>query len=118
MLGKNQCEHGQLARSCEICHSPGVWRIEGDKVKTAISAGCKHVAMVNYFDCGTDDPRSISKEEHEANAKLIAAAPEMLDALQIALGIINRYAKNNKQIDGYSKIKDAIKLAVEGEQYK
>ena len=38
--------------------------------------------MVAYFDCGTGDPRSISKEEHEANARLIAAAPEMLEVLR------------------------------------
>jgi len=62
-------------------HSKDPWRIEGDKVKTAISSGCKHVAMVNYFDCGPGDPRSISKEEHEANAKLIVAAPDMLKVL-------------------------------------
>ena len=28
------------------------------------------------------DPRSISKEEHEANARLISAAPEMLEVLR------------------------------------
>lgn len=63
-------------------HSNAPWRIEGDNVKTGISSGCKHIAMVNYFDCGTGDPRSISKEEHEANARLIAAAPEMLEVLR------------------------------------
>jgi hypothetical protein len=63
-------------------HSNAPWRVEGENVKTAISSGCKHIAMVNYFDCGIGDPRSISKEEHEANAKLIAAAPEMLEALR------------------------------------
>ncbi len=26
----------------------------------------KVLEMVEYFDCGTGDPRSISKEEHEA----------------------------------------------------
>jgi len=62
-------------------HSKDPWRIEGDKVKTAISSGCKHVAMVNYFDCGPGDPHSISKEEHEANAKLIVAAPDMSKVL-------------------------------------
>lgn len=63
-------------------HSNYPWRIEGENVKTAISSGCKHIAMVNYFDCGSEDPRTISKEEHEANARLIAAAPEMLEVLR------------------------------------
>lgn len=97
-------------------HSKGIWRIEGDKVKTAISAGCKHIAMVNYFDCGPGDPRSITKDEHEANARLIAAAPSMLEALHIAVDIINRYANNNKRIAGYSSIEDAIKRAEEGKR--
>ena len=64
-----------------IVHTNGPWSIEGDRVKTAISSGHKHVAMVNYFNCGAGDPRTISDEEHEANAKLIAAAPDMLEVL-------------------------------------
>jgi len=62
-------------------HTNGPWKIEGETVKTAISSGCKHIAMVNYFDRGSGDPRSISKDEHEANARLIASAPEMLEVL-------------------------------------
>jgi len=63
-------------------HSNAPWRIESEHVKTAIFSGYKHIAMVKYFDCGSGDPRTISKEEHEANARLIAAAPEMLEALR------------------------------------
>ena len=81
-------------------HSNAPWRIEGVNVKTAISSGCKHVAMVNYFDCGKGDPRSIMKEEHEANAKLIAAAPEMLEALKT---LLERYSSfiGNEGIECY-----------------
>jgi hypothetical protein len=63
-------------------HTPGPWRIEGDIVKTVISDGFKHVATVNYFNCGTGDPRTISKKEHAANARLIAKAPELIEALR------------------------------------
>jgi hypothetical protein len=50
--------------------SPAPWRIEGENVKTAISSGCKHIAMVNYFDIGKSDPRSITKKElkHECDS--------------------------------------------------
>ena len=63
-------------------HTNAPWRIEGDQIRTSISSGVKHVAMVNYFNCGSGDPRTITDEEHEANAKLIASAPEMLEVLR------------------------------------
>jgi len=62
--------------------TPGPRMVEGERVKTAISAGAKHIAMVNYFDCGPGDPRSITKEEYEANANLITAAPFMFEVLK------------------------------------
>ena len=49
-------------------HTPGPWRIEGDNVRTAISAGHKHISMVNYFNCGTGDPRSITGEGRRAKS--------------------------------------------------
>ena len=98
-------------------HSNAPWRIEGENVKTAISSGCKHIAMVNYFDCGIGDPRSISKEEHEANARLIAAAPEMLEALRR----VDNYFTQPGEDDwvrfckeALEPVRRAIKLAMEG----
>ena len=99
-------------------HSNAPWRIEGVNVKTAISSGCKHVAMVNYFDCGKGDPRSIMKEEHDANAKLIAAAPEMLEVLR---WLDNEMDCRDDEFGGclfsrgdFEKVRMAIKLAMEG----
>jgi hypothetical protein len=98
-------------------HSNAPWRIEDVNVKTAISSGCKHVAMVNYFDCGKGDPRSISKEEHEANARLIAAAAEMLEALRR----VDNYFTQPGEDDwirfckeALEPVRRAIKLAMEG----
>ena len=98
-------------------HSNAPWRIEGENVKTAISSGCKRIAMVDSFDCGTGDPRSISKEEHEANARLIAAAPEMLEALRR----VDNYFTQPGEDDWIRFCKEAlepvrlaIKLAMEG----
>lgn len=99
-------------------HSNAPWRIEGDMVKTAISSGCKHVAMVNYFDCGSGDPRSIGKEEHAANAKLIAAAPEMLEVLRWLDAELDC---RDDEFGGclfsrgdFERVRRAIKLAMEG----
>ena len=99
-------------------HSNAPWRIEGENVKTAISSGCKHIAMVNYFDCGIGDPRSISKEEREANAKLIAAAPEMLEVLRWLDAEMDCRADDYGGVlfsrGDFEKVRRAIKLAMEG----
>jgi hypothetical protein len=99
-------------------HSNAPWRIEGENVKTAISSGCKRIAMVDYFDCGTGDPRSISKEEHEANARLIAAAPEMLEVLRWLDNAYDCREAYNGNVafshEDLEKVRRAIKLAMEG----
>lgn len=59
-------------------YTPGPWVIN-KRVKTSINANGKHIAMVNWFRCGGHD--DVFDEEHYANANLIAAAPELLDAL-------------------------------------
>jgi hypothetical protein len=61
----------------KLKHTPGKWECNY-KLRTAINAGEKHIAMVNFFNDGSDS-RSVCGDEHEANARLIAAAPEMLD---------------------------------------
>lgn len=75
--------------------------------------------MVNYFDCGVDDPRSISKQEHEANAKLIAAAPEMLEVLRWLDAEMDyrddEFGAVMFSRGDFEKVRRAIKLAMEGE---
>jgi len=61
-------------------HTPGPW--EANKsLRTSINAGPKHIAMVNFWH--SDDERDVSGEEHEANARLITAAPELLAACEL-----------------------------------
>ena len=83
-------------------HSNAPWRIECENVKTAISSGHKHIAMVSYFDCGTGDPRSISKEEHEANAHLIAAAPELYEALDELADLMQGVIEGDYKPDSFT----------------
>ena len=59
-------------------HTPGPW-IKDSRLKTAINAGFKHVAMVSMYQ-SKDDRQNVCGDEHEANANLIAAAPDMLAA--------------------------------------
>ena len=50
--------------------------------------------------------QKISKEETKANAKLIAAAPEMLEALQIGLKLLHdcKFTNNDEPVDIIEKV--------------
>lgn len=99
-------------------HTNGPWMIEGDQIRTAINSGVKHVAMVNYFDCGSGDPRTITDEEHKANAMLIAAAPEMLGVLRLLDAEMDCRDEDYGGVlfsrGDFEKVRQAIKLAMEG----
>ena len=56
-------------------HTPGPWHVDSTHVRHAINTNDVHIAMGNIGPGLTED-------EGIANANLIAAAPELLDALQ------------------------------------
>ncbi|MEY0558841.1 hypothetical protein [Providencia sp. PROV113] len=62
----------------EFKGTPGPWVID-EWSMTGINSESKHVALVNYSHHGL--PNDVYGDEHEANANLIAAAPELLEAL-------------------------------------
>lgn len=62
----------------EFKGTPGPWVID-EWSMTGINSESKHVALVNYSHHGL--PNDVYGDEHEANAHLIAAAPELLEAL-------------------------------------
>jgi hypothetical protein len=86
-------------------HTPAPWKIEKRSL-TAINTENKHIAMVNYSYRGLES--DVIGEEHEANARLIASAPELLEAL-------NHCAEAMESIDydEDSRIGRAIKQAYE-----
>ena len=59
-------------------YTKGEWRIVPD-TSTAINCGKKHIAYVNYFRSESKE-KDITIEEHQDNAKLIAASPLLLEA--------------------------------------
>lgn len=70
-------------------HTNGPWEADATHCRTAINSKAtansprKHIAMVNI----TKNPEyEITIEEHEANARLIAAAPELYAALERLYG--------------------------------
>ena len=103
-------------------HSNGPWEADATHCRTAINAKAtansprKHIAMVNI---AKNPEYEITKEEHEANAKLIAAAPEMLEALR---WLDNEMDCRDDNFGGvifsrgdFERVRRAIKLAMKGE---
>lgn len=67
-------------------HTPGPWRYAGH--------GGTHVLDSNGRCIGdAPQPHGMPPEEGEANARLIAAAPEMLEALMSAVGSLEACAE-------------------------
>ena len=101
-------------------HTNGPWEADATHCRTAINSKAtanspkKHVAMVNL----TKNPEyEITKEEHEANAKLIAAAPEMLEVLRwldAEMDCRDDFGGCLFSIHDFGKVRRAIKLAMEG----
>ena len=65
-------------------YTPAPWFIDRF-YKTAINNAPgdekhKHIAMINFYNA-IDPAERIDEEEHEANVRLIAAAPELLENL-------------------------------------
>ncbi len=58
-------------------HTPGPWKQEGNNIVADYTATCGVVASVSAMP---------NKWETEANARLIAAAPELLEALRDVMG--------------------------------
>lgn len=77
--------------------TPGPWRT-GEKVPQAVYAG-------EDIICLCDSMSELSHGEEAANARLIAAAPELLEALQAILPIAEEYRKGG-EYSGSADIRD------------
>lgn len=83
--------------------TPGPWinlgRVSSDDSRTLIGNKDKNISLVG---CACSD-------EQEANARLIAAAPELLEALEVAQSIIERLTRSTSD---YSRQQIAIRAAI------
>jgi len=89
-------------------HTPGPWKIDGDRFVYSLYPD----NYANRFQCSvsTQSANQASPDELKANARLISAAPTMLEALKELLNC--RYVRD---CEGCTKrVKDAI-AAAEGE---
>jgi len=78
-------------------HTPGPWRVFGYDIGTSPD---ETLAVVCAMDDNTDD----------ANAALIAAAPDLLAALQECAEYLDRYADVIDGDDGQPEANDALRL--------
>ena len=66
-------------------HTPGPWETDRNNVHSAQIATIHHCLNNDWVEVWSPNAFAASEEEMEANARLIAAAPDLLEALQAAL---------------------------------
>jgi len=81
-------------------HTPGPWKAYKNGNVVIIGGGC--VATVHKYCAGRASvipgvPMDVHEEEVEANAKLISAAPELLEALQCLMSRVAKDAESYAQ---------------------
>ena len=106
-------------------HTPGPWATDGDAYSgnLDIIALTGRIAMLDceHRDIFNDEPESDDSDEQrcslevlEANGRLIAAAPELLAALQRALDAIEYYHAREGSPDTLADARAAIAKATGG----
>lgn len=91
-------------------HTPGPWQL--DSVVTTIKAGDRIVANTEplqaVFGTGL---RECTEEEKVANARLIAAAPEMLETLKQVAKLVSYFPSTDQGIEAIGSLHTAITKA-------
>ena len=101
-----------MSTETQVGHTPGPWRLK--ELREIVSeASNRHIAKVTFPAFGF-----VGYDEADANARLIAVAPEMLDALRELLSIVQSgdapaYG-NLPQVDLASRWYVTLASAVEG----
>jgi hypothetical protein len=83
-------------------HSPGPWRVDGEGNRAMVRAEDAVIVCVRH---------RLSKDVNEANMRLIAAAPDLLVALQV---ILYRFDDNDLKltVDAIQASREAVKKAL------
>jgi hypothetical protein len=78
----------------QMTHTPGPWNADGYHVRQSGQCGTRMISDVCYTGPHHTPPEEYPKScriADEANARLIAAAPEMLEALEMLITIEPNY---------------------------
>jgi hypothetical protein len=90
-------------------HTPGPWKISTSRIKKQL----QWAEVVVDGHCVADIPVdfvAIDEAETMANAKLIAAAPELLEALELAVELLKGHEISKQD---HQQLLNAIKKATE-----
>ena len=98
----------------EFNGTPGPWRVLGKSTPARVDGGNLIIAFVGEEDLGcklTGDDYLEQREVESSNAKLIAAAPELLEALQFTIHDVGHWLSTQKP-ELKEKIESAINKAL------
>lgn len=73
----------------EAKHTPGPWQTDRNNVHSGQIATVHHCLNNDWVEIWSPDAFAETEEMQEANARLIAAAPELLDALEDLVSFMN-----------------------------
>jgi hypothetical protein len=86
-----------------VSHTPGPWRAEVPPFEIYAA-----VDGLEFLIAEANGGRLLSFDEAEANAELIAAAPELLRLLHAAYGALRSYELGNQSTELAKEVADAI----------
>ncbi len=99
----------------EIAHTAGPWHMEGKSGNDGEAMVIVSKDRTIAWTAATWDEASqgdVITPEDEANAKLVAAAPELLESLQLVMDIVATRVSSLSQMD-YSKMRKARAVVVQ-----
>ena len=77
-------------------HTPGPWRINGNNMLRWIVADSEVFTHSDDVNRSAYGGNMVCESVYEANTHLIAAAPDLLEACKVALGIIGFGAEHDQ----------------------
>lgn len=97
-------------------HTPGPWRfVENKSVDHPCNQG-EQIAFIQTdktcLDVSCVKSEDVSTEEFEANARLIASAPDLLSAINALLHLSEVYISNPNRFTAIAQAKKAIDKAI------
>lgn len=92
-------------------HTPGPWRIEFVKDVSSGSVGSHIIRLGNEWEYLAFHKSGSTPDVEKANAHLIAAAPEMLEALENLLQFVDSIPDITNEHSKMKAARDAIKKA-------
>lgn len=90
-------------------HTPGPWHLSGN---SAWADSCKDRG--NVFSCELHTGTHVPPDQNEANARLISAAPELLEALKAMRAAFDPYDPSIKEAEACDAADAAIAKAEGG----